>query len=126
VTKKLIAVQLLLLPLSAQDPKPADDRNAMRMVVVIGEPLSVQVTEVGSLSGSERVGFGRGPTLYHVYASGPSADYSVYCVKAAPLAGTAYMAHIDYLDGIQFRCCQSSTSASSDWNRENALRFEVV
>jgi hypothetical protein len=70
------------------------------MVVVIGDPFSVQVAEVRSLSRSERAGFGKAPALYHVSASGPTANYSVYCVKAAPVAGTTYMARINYLDGV--------------------------
>jgi hypothetical protein len=108
MTKGLIVVPLLLVPLSSQAPKPAtpegqrqtaNERFAEKMVVLIGDPFSAQVTQVRNLTSSERVGFSKAKTLYHVSVSGPKATYDVYCVEAAPVAGTTYTAHIDYLDG---------------------------
>jgi hypothetical protein len=77
----------------------ANERYAEKMVVVIGNPFSVQVTQVRNLTSSERVGFSKAKTLYHVSVSAIKADFDVYCVEAAPVAGKIYTAHIDYLDG---------------------------
>ena len=68
-------------------------------MVLIGDPFSALVTQVRNLTSSERVGFSKAKTLYHVSVSAPKANYDVYCVDAAPLAGNTYTVEIDYLDG---------------------------
>jgi hypothetical protein len=104
----LIILPLLLGLLAAQDAKTgtreekrqaADKQYADKMVVAIGEPFPVLVTQVRNLTSSERVGFSKAKTLHHVSVSAMTADSSVYCVDATPYAGKKYTAHVDYLDG---------------------------
>lgn len=103
MTVRFAMVPLLFVGLYAQTPEEkrqaASERYADKMILVIGEPFSALVTQVRNLTPSERVGFSKAKTLYHVSVSGTKANFEVYCVDAAPSTGQTYMAHIDYLDG---------------------------
>lgn len=98
--KMLLLVLVCAVALEAQTNAklPARDKLSMRMVLKVGDPFLAEVTEVRSFA-REKVGFGKTPPMYQVSVAGPKANYSIYCINAAPVTAGTYSVHIDYMDG---------------------------
>ena len=86
-------IALVIAVVFAVIAMPSTAQEAIRN----GDPFTLSITDVRSISPEKRVGFSKTLEVYAVTAYGPNMSYVLYCAKAGPHAGQTYTALDEYV-----------------------------